>query len=99
MELTDEQKREFAHRGVLKLPGIVPPELVARARRAINANLGQKGMDPAELTKYRAQSYCPGLGGDPVITDLYNVTPIPTVVGSLIGVGKTRPVNGGQIAL
>jgi len=99
MELTDEQKRTFAERGVLKLPGIVPPEFVARARRAINAYLGQKGMDPNELTKYRAQSYCPGLGADPVITDLYDVTPIRSVAESFIGEGKIHPVNSGQIAL
>ncbi len=85
--------------GVLKLPGIVPPELVARARRAINAHIGENGIDPAQLNRYRAQSYCEGLGGTECITDLYNATPIKAVAESLIGEGKVRPVKGGQIAL
>jgi hypothetical protein len=99
MQLTIEQKREFAERGVLKLPGIVPQELVLRARRAINAHLGQHGMHPDELPKLRAQTYCPGLGKDPVITDLYNVSPIKDVAESMIGANKVKPVNSGQIAL
>jgi hypothetical protein len=99
MNLTQEQKQEFYERGILKLPGIVPQELVLRARRAINAYLGQNGIDPSELPRYRAQSYCPGLGSDPVITDLYNASPLKTVAESLIGEGKVKPVGGGQIAL
>lgn len=99
MELSAEQKRAFAERGFLKLPGVVPPRMVGEARRAINAFLGQNGMDPNELTKYRAQTYCPGLGREPVITNLYNETPIKTVAESLIGAGKVKQVNAGQIAL
>lgn len=96
-ELTAEQKRAFVEQGFIKLPGAVSAELVARARRAINGYIGDKGIDPTELTKYRVQSYCPGLGGDPIITDLYNATPIRQIAESLIG--SVRPVGGGQIAL
>lgn len=99
MELTSEQKREFFERGVVKLPGVVPQEKVEAARRAINAFIGQNGIDPNELTKYRAQSYCPGLGQEPVITDLYNETPIRSLAESAIGKGKIKKVGGGQIAL
>lgn len=99
MELTDAQKREFAERGFLKLPGIVSMELVEQARRAINAFIGQNGIDPNELTKYRSQSYCPGLGRDPVITNLYNRSPISKIAESLIGAGRIKPVTSGQIAL
>jgi len=99
LTLTDEQKREFYERGILKLPGIVLPDVVARARRAINAYIGEKGIDPNELTKYRAQTYCPGLGQTAPITDLYNATPIKDVAEAFIGAGKVRPVTGGQIAL
>ncbi|MDX1932740.1 MAG: hypothetical protein SFU56_09065, partial [Capsulimonadales bacterium] len=97
--LTQEQRDEFWERGVVKLPGIVPEKLVARARRAINAYIGENGMDPALLTKYRAQSYCDGLGGTEPITDLYNASGIRTVAESMIGEGKIRPVTWGQIAL
>ncbi|MBC8102068.1 MAG: hypothetical protein H7Z41_05720, partial [Cytophagales bacterium] len=79
MKLTQEQKQEFYERGILKLPGIVPQEMVLQARRAINAFIGQNGIDPNELTRYRAQSYCPGLGGEPVITDLYDASPLKRV--------------------
>lgn len=99
MEMTIEQKRQFAEQGFLKLPGVVPQEAVARARRAINGYLGEKGIDPAELTKYRSQTYCPDLTTQPVITDLYNATPIKDLAESAIGVGKIKPVGYGQIAL
>lgn len=97
--LTNEQKQDFARQGFLKLPGIVSSELVQRARRAINADLGEKGMDPAELNKYRAQTYCPDLTRQPPITDLYNESGIKAVADELIGPGMVRPVNYGQIAL
>ncbi|MES2463506.1 MAG: hypothetical protein V4671_23280 [Armatimonadota bacterium] len=99
MILTQEQKQEFYDRGILKLPGVVSQELVLKARRAINAYIGQNGIDPSELNKYRSQSYCPGLGGDPVITDLYNASPLKSIAESLIGEGSVKPVGGGQIAL
>lgn len=99
MKLTHEQKQEFYERGVLKLPGIVPQELVLQARRAINAFIGQNGMDPNELSRYSAQSYCPGLGSEPVITDLYNASPLKAIAESLIGAGAIKPVRNGQIAL
>lgn len=99
MQLTDAQIAEFREIGVLKLPGIVPQSLVERARRAINAYLGENGMDPAQLTRYRAQTYCDNLGQSEYITDLYNASPIRDVAEELIGQGKVRPVLGGQIAL
>ena len=99
MELTRAQKQEFCDNGYIKLPGIVPMEMVYQARRAINASLGQNGMDPAQLSKFRAQTYCPELTKEPVITDLYNATPIKALAESAVGVGKIRPVGSGQIAL
>ena len=99
MELTLEQKQEFSENGYLALRQIVPPELVRQARRAINAFIGENGMDPAEMTKYRAQSYCPGLGREPVITDLYNASPLRELAESAVGIGKLQPVTSGQIAM
>jgi hypothetical protein len=99
MQLTNEQKREFAQNGFLKLPGIVSEGLVNRARRAIHAYLGENGMNPDELGKYRAQTYCPPLTGQPPITDLYNESGLKAVAEQLIGPGMVRPVNYGQIAL
>lgn len=99
MELTQKQKQTFYDKGYVKLPLVVPPEMVAQARRAINASLGQNGIDPAQLPKFQAQTYCPELTNDPVITDLYNATPIKALAESAIGVGKINPVGSGQIAI
>ncbi|MGI8915007.1 MAG: phytanoyl-CoA dioxygenase family protein [Chloroflexota bacterium] len=99
MELTAQQKQEFYQSGFVKVPGAVSQELVDAARRAINASLGNEGIDPALLTKFRSQSYCPELQGTPVITDLINASSVHEYAESAIGVGKIRPVRGGQIAL
>jgi hypothetical protein len=99
MDLTDEQKTAFARDGYVKLPGIVPGEMVRRARRAINGYIGEKGLPPDEMSRYSAQSFCPGLGDDPIITDLYNGTPLRGIAESLIGPGMITPVRNGQIAL
>lgn len=99
MQLTEAQKQKFFEHGVLKLPGIVSQELVRCARRAVNANLGENGMHPDDLPRLRAQSYCPGLSGERVITDLYNASPLRDIAEQMIGAGQIKPVNGGQIAL
>ena len=99
MELTLEQRAAFREHGFVKLPGIVPQERVRAALRAINACIGDSGIDPEQLTKFRSQSYCPELQSDPVIVDLLTATPVWEVAESAIGVGKVQPVKGGQIAL
>ncbi len=99
MELSNDQKQQLYEQGYVTLPGVVPQERVNAALRAINASLGTNGIDPNQLTKFRAQSYCPELQQDPVIIDLLNSTPLLSLAESAIGAGKTRPVRGGQIAL
>ena len=99
MELTAAQKQSLYDQGFVNFPGIIPRELVDRALRAINASLGSQGIDPNNLTKFRAQSYCPELTTSPVITGLINDSPMWSLAESVIGVGKIRPVKGGQIAL
>jgi hypothetical protein len=99
MELTAAQKQSLYDQGFVNFPNIIPRELVDRALRAINASLGSQGIDPNNLTKFRAQSYCPELTTSPVITGLINDSPVWSLAESAIGVGKIRPVKGGQIAL
>jgi hypothetical protein len=70
--------------------------MVDAALNAINASLGE-GLDPAQLSKFRAQSYCPELQRTPVISDLLNKTPALEMAQALIG--ELKPVGGGQIAL
>jgi hypothetical protein len=99
MELTGAQKQALYDQGFVNFPGIVPRELVDRALRAINASLGSQGIDPNNLTKFRAQSYCPELTASPAITGLINDSPVWSLAESAIGAGKIRPVKSGQIAL
>jgi len=99
MELNSAQKRSFYRDGFLRLPGAVPQELVDEARRAINASLGDRGIDPAQLTTFRAQSYCPELQSASIITDLLNTSSVWSSAESAIAPGQIRPVTSGQIAL
>lgn len=98
MELTFAQKQELLEKGYVKLPGVVPPVMVQKALQAINHGVGQ-GMNAAEMTRFRAQSYCPELQTSPVIIDLFNGTPALSLAESAIGTGRIRRVGGGQIAL
>ncbi|MDA0788858.1 MAG: hypothetical protein O2780_05285 [Proteobacteria bacterium] len=51
MHVTDEQKREFFHRGYLILKGVVPDELVDKAQRRIkSAEKGENLMGAREIT-------------------------------------------------
>lgn len=98
MALTEGQKAEIRQRGFVKVPGVVPQAKVEAALRAINASFGE-GIDPDEIVTYRAQSFCPELKQDPVITGLLNDTPAWSLAESAIGRGKIQPVKGGQIAV
>ncbi|HZR44620.1 MAG TPA: hypothetical protein VFB12_31200 [Ktedonobacteraceae bacterium] len=99
MELTNEQKQTLYENGFVKLPGIVPQELVHDALRVINASLGSQGIDPAKLVTFRAQSFCPELTSTPAISRLLNDSPLWSLAESAIGTDAIRPVDHGQIAL
>ncbi len=94
--LNHHHRAELRDNGFVHVPGVVPRIMVDRALNAINASLGE-GIDPAQLTKFRAQSYCPELQRTPVITDLVNKTPALELATQLIG--ELKPITGGQIAL
>ncbi|HET7559507.1 MAG TPA: phytanoyl-CoA dioxygenase family protein [Limnochordia bacterium] len=99
MQLTHAQKEHIREHGYVKVPGAVPKLMVDQAVRAINHSLGQEGMDPAQMTKFRAQSYCPEVQRQPAITDLFNRTPVIDLVRSVLGEENVRPAGSGQIAL
>jgi Phytanoyl-CoA dioxygenase (PhyH) len=99
-ELSPAQKQSLVQDGYVVLPGAVPRALVDDALRAINASLGARGIDPERLPTFRAQSYCPELQSEPVITDLVNRSSAWSYAESAIGAGNIDgPVRGGQIAL
>ncbi|HEV2472236.1 MAG TPA: phytanoyl-CoA dioxygenase family protein [Chthonomonadales bacterium] len=95
--LSSAQRERLKNEGYLHLPGITPPELRDAALKAINASLGENGLDPALLTRFRSQSYTPELQGDACVTDLYNASPLRAIAESLIG--AIRPVTRAQVAL
>jgi hypothetical protein len=99
VELSVGQKQTLYRDGCVLLPGAVPRELVDAALRAINASLGDAGIDPAQLARFRAQSYCPELQGARVITDLVNASEVWSLAESAIGPGQIGPLGHGQIAL
>jgi hypothetical protein len=98
MQFNFQQKQEIFHNGYTVVRGAIPQVMVEAARRAINYSVGQ-GMNVDEMTKFRAQSYCPEIKNTPVISDLFNKTPAFALAESLIGEGNFRPAGGGQIAL
>ncbi|MGI9147868.1 MAG: phytanoyl-CoA dioxygenase family protein [Chloroflexota bacterium] len=99
MQLSIAQKQSFYRDGFLRLPGAVPQELVEAARRAINASLGDRGIDPAQLDSFRSKSYCPELQAASVITDLGKSPSVWSYAESAIGPDQIRPLVSGQIAL
>jgi hypothetical protein len=84
--------------GFVPVPAAVPTDLVARALRAINRSLGQ-GLDPRRLETYRAQSFCPELRDERVITDLLYAGAAWRIAESLLGSGRVKEPRSGQIAL
>jgi hypothetical protein len=98
MELSGRQKRELRDRGYVRVPGVVPPVMVDEALRAINHSVGQ-GMNVADMTRFRVQSYCPEVQGAPPIVGLLRKTPAWDLAESAVGAGRIRPPGGGQIAL
>lgn len=99
MQLTKQQKQSLYEDGYVIVRGAAPRVLVEAARRAINHDLGSRGMPPDDLKKMSATSYCPALRGEAVITDLFNKTPLFDLCESAVGRGNLQPVTGGQIAL
>jgi hypothetical protein len=99
VELTISQKQSLHHDGYVVLPGAVPAQLVDAALMAINASLGDEGIDPAQLPTFRARSYCPELQTAPAITDLLHASDVWSLAESAIGPGQFRSVGSGQIAL
>lgn len=98
MELTHLQKQTLAAEGFVKVAGVVPPAMVNRAMRAINHCVGE-GMNVADMTKFRAQTFCPGLTRAPAISDLLYATPAWSLAESAIGSGRIEHEEYGQIAL
>jgi hypothetical protein len=98
MNLTKKQKEEIFENGYVVLPGVARQKLINVALRAINHSIS-KGIDPKQVEKFRATSYCPELIGHHVITDLLYDTGLFDAAESATEKGKLGLIGGGQIAL
>ncbi|MCY0875624.1 MAG: phytanoyl-CoA dioxygenase family protein [Firmicutes bacterium] len=98
MTLSIGQKQQMYDNGFIKVSGAIAPLMIDNALRAINHSIGQ-GMKAEDVSTMRVQSYAKELQATPVITDLFNRTPVVSLLESLIGEGNVRPARGAQIAL
>ena len=99
MHLNTQQKQQIYHDGYVVIPGAVPRLMVDEARRAIHHNLGTEGMHPDQLATMGAQTYCPTLTKEPVMTDIFNKSPVFALCESAVGAGNLLPATSTQIAL
>ena len=95
--LTEEQKRRFVWDGFLHVPGVVPPRVVTRARRAINHALGA-GIDPDERVRLDNQTFSPELTGDPRLLRLAIAPAVWSHVRALLGDRRAVRPRDCQIA-
>jgi len=96
--LTDEEKAAFVEDGVLVLRGLVPPEAVGEALRAINHTLGVGGGPWEKDDDGNKLGRASGLQASEPIRDLLAKSPLHGVVSQLLG-GGFKGGNSGQVAL
>lgn len=97
--LTKQQIRQFYEEGFIRIPGAVPRVMVEAARKAMNHSIGAVGQGTDDLDNFKAGAYCDELKAEPVMTDLYNRTPVMAIAEQLIGKDKVQPVRNVQMAL
>lgn len=96
--LSREQAEFLRQNGYVVLPQAVSPEMVSRAKRAINAAMGQ-GIPPDQLHIWNSQSFFPQLARTEPISDLFNESDVLPTLRGLMGESKVSKAGGGQIAL
>ncbi|MDA1190411.1 MAG: hypothetical protein O3A46_01865 [Candidatus Poribacteria bacterium] len=99
MELTVKQKKQFHDDGYVVIPGAIPQIMVDAAMQVINHSLGTEGMNKEDLPTLRSQSYCKEARSHSAITDLFNVSPVRSLLESMLGEGNVNHAGGGQIGL
>jgi ectoine hydroxylase-related dioxygenase (phytanoyl-CoA dioxygenase family) len=85
MELTYLQKQHLLEQGYVVVPGVIPKILIERALKWINHSIG----NAAEWKNHT---------GEPAIVDLFNRTPVKTLIDSLIGEEMYYPIKSAQVA-
>lgn len=96
--LAPEQKQQFVADGYLHIPAVVPGNMMRRALRAINHSIGHVGKTGGDPARFTEDSFCHELQQSPLVTDIFNRTPIISLVEDLLGRGNVLPVEHVQIA-
>lgn len=90
MQMTKAQKQQFFEEGYVLVRGAVPKLMADQARRAINRHMRYRVMQ---------QGRNPGLSNEPVITDLFNKSPLWGLCESVVGEGNLIQPQGGNVKL
>ena len=97
--LTNSQIQSFYEEGYIRIPGAVPKVMVDAARKAINHSIGTIGQGGDDLDNFKTGAYCDELKNLPVMTDLFNRTPVMSMAEQMMGPGKVLPVKNVQMAM
>jgi len=97
--LTNSQIQSFYEEGYILISGAVPKVMVDAARKAINHSIGEVGQGGDDLDSFKTGAYCDELKQTPVMTDLFNRTPVMGIAEQLMGKGKVLPVQNAQMAM
>ena len=73
--------------------------MIDAARKAINHSIGSVGVHDDDLDNFRTGAFCDELKNAPVLTNLFNRTPLFQIAESLLGEGNVPQAGGAQIAL
>jgi hypothetical protein len=84
-------------RGYIHVPGLVAPDLVARARAAIDDDLA-RNYDPAREDEYSGTTYCPTILDAPPLTDLLQRSGARELLDAALGLDALT-VSPAQIAI
>src|ERR1043165_9893207 len=87
----------LVERGYVHVRGLVAPELVARARAAIDDDL-RLHYDATREKEYSSGTYCPAILDAPAITDLLLCSGARELVDAALGL-ETQSVPPAQIAI
>ncbi len=94
--LTREQREEFAERGFIVIPDVVPPELIAAANAVVDEQLRAKPPADGHVgVVYRFQQ----LADSPVLAALLRDTPAFSLAEGLAGDGALEFPDSVQVAL
>ncbi len=96
--LTPEMRAQWRRDGYIIFPGAIAREGVDAAMHAINHSLGQ-GIDPAQLTKFNSQSFCPELQDRPELVDLVAGAPVWPLLASFFEPETVPAPSRAQVAL